>query len=242
MKDYSNNKNEAKKYILSYKIAEDKLVIKLASGETYEVPYTKENEKRIISIMKDQVKSAKVKDYSILVTGCLSIIVGLSIATAIGISIGIIPQFLLHIPLSLIAVSTLAFSVSRIRYVFQKNNLKKLDYFLNHEEELNGNKAKYKNAKLNLSKKTTKKLEAAQCTEEMPINLNNIDDYSLEDLKTIVDNLRRINFLMLEESEEHLIQPNDETPSDEHLISETPENIAEHNENVLKKALINNHK
>ncbi len=46
MKDYSLNIDEKKQYILSYKIENQKIITKLASGESYIIPYTIENEKK----------------------------------------------------------------------------------------------------------------------------------------------------------------------------------------------------
>ena len=53
MKDYSLNYDDSKKFILSYKIENGKIVAKLASGESCTVPYSEENENKIIFRMEE---------------------------------------------------------------------------------------------------------------------------------------------------------------------------------------------
>ena len=61
MKDYSLNYDDSKKFILSYKIENGKIVAKLASGESYTVPYSEENKNKIISRMEEQARYAQPK-------------------------------------------------------------------------------------------------------------------------------------------------------------------------------------
>ena len=65
MKDYSLNDDERKQYILSYKIEDEKIIAKLASRESYIIPYTKENEQLVIAKMEKQARKAKVKPLSL---------------------------------------------------------------------------------------------------------------------------------------------------------------------------------
>ena len=48
MKDYLLNCDDSRKNILSYKIKNGEIVAKLASGELYTIPYSDENENKII--------------------------------------------------------------------------------------------------------------------------------------------------------------------------------------------------
>ena len=66
MKDYSLNYDDSKKFILSYKIENGKIVAKLASGESYTVPYSEENENKIISRMEEQARFAQPKPLQML--------------------------------------------------------------------------------------------------------------------------------------------------------------------------------
>ena len=66
MKDYSLNYDDSKKFILSYKIENGKIVAKLASGESCTVPYSEENENKIISRMEEQARYAQPKPLKML--------------------------------------------------------------------------------------------------------------------------------------------------------------------------------
>ena len=50
-----------KKFILSYKIENGKIIVKLASGGLYTVPYSEDNENTIISRMESQARNAQPK-------------------------------------------------------------------------------------------------------------------------------------------------------------------------------------
>lgn len=59
MKDYSLNKEDSNFFILSYKVNNQEIILNLASGEKYKIPYTIKNEKKILKRMKKQVKNSK---------------------------------------------------------------------------------------------------------------------------------------------------------------------------------------
>ena len=63
MKDYSLNKEEAMTFILNYNIEGDKIIINLASGNSYEVENTSKNEKIILEKMRNQVVEAGINGY-----------------------------------------------------------------------------------------------------------------------------------------------------------------------------------
>ena len=58
MKNHSTNSVERKKYILSYTISYEQIELQLANNTTYNIPYTKENEEMVKSIMEKQAKDA----------------------------------------------------------------------------------------------------------------------------------------------------------------------------------------
>lgn len=62
MKDYSLNYDDSKKFILSYKIENKKILAKFANGDLLVIPYSEENENKIISKMEEQARNAKVKE------------------------------------------------------------------------------------------------------------------------------------------------------------------------------------
>ena len=77
MKNYTISNVDAKTFILNYEIKDGQIIINLASKEKYVIPYTEENEKKIIERMEYQVEYAlgikndcetaihKTKNYSI---------------------------------------------------------------------------------------------------------------------------------------------------------------------------------
>ena len=59
MKDYTLNKEDKRTFILNYEIKDNKIIVNFASGKKYEVPYTEENEKIILTLMEEQVLNSK---------------------------------------------------------------------------------------------------------------------------------------------------------------------------------------
>ena len=49
MKDYSLNFEDFTTFILNYKIENNLIIVKIASGENYVIPYTLKNEKKYLS-------------------------------------------------------------------------------------------------------------------------------------------------------------------------------------------------
>ena len=59
MKDYTLNKEDKRTFILNYEIKDNKIIVNFASGKKYEVPYTEENEKIILTLMEEQVNNSE---------------------------------------------------------------------------------------------------------------------------------------------------------------------------------------
>lgn len=57
MKDYTLNKEDERTFILNYEVKDNKIIVNFASGKKYEVPYTEEDEKIILTLMKEQVNN-----------------------------------------------------------------------------------------------------------------------------------------------------------------------------------------
>ena len=190
MKDYSLNYDDSKKFILSYKIENGKIVAKLASGESCTVPYSEENENKIISRMEEQARYAQPKPLRML-DKILTISQPLMLPIAImnfvnnggwfyGMFLAIIVEGAIYYP------------------------AKKLNYFLDHKEELNENiekSEKSENIKLGVSKKAIKQIELQKSKNKQPFNINNIDNYSLSDLKALRENIKRISTFGFNEEE-----------------------------------------
>lgn len=199
MKDYSLNFDDSKKFILSYKMENGKIVAKLASGELYTVPYSEENENKIISRMEEQARYAQPKPLQTLdkiFTISQPLLLPIAIMTFVnngGWFNGII--------LAIVAGGAIYYPAKAIINAVKKRDIKKLNYFLDHKEELNENIEKSENIKLGVSKKAIKQIELQKSENKQPFNINNIDNYSLSDLKTLRENIERISTFGFNEEE-----------------------------------------
>lgn len=200
MKDYSLNYDDSKKFILSYKIENGKIVAKLASGESYTVPYSEENENKIISRMEEQARYAQPKPLKML-DKILTISQPLMLPIAIMNFVNNGGWFY-GMLLAIIAEGAIYYPAKTIINAIKKRDIKKLNYFLDHKEELNENienieksekSEKSENIKLGVSKKAIKQIELQKSKNKQPFNINNIDNYSLSDLKALRENIKRIS-------------------------------------------------
>jgi hypothetical protein len=197
MKDHSKNKEDARTYILSYEVINNEIILKLASGEKYIVPYSEENEMKVIDKMENQALFCKtpttVNDITVfqyfIGLGALwlpasGVLQTIRFINNPGVYSGI--WMVLH---GLGAV----FCVANVLHnIYLKKDAKKLCYFIEHRRELNEKIGSSENMKLGLSKKTIKEIEKAQSTDKQPINVTNIDNYSLKELKILKANVERM--------------------------------------------------
>ncbi len=58
MKNYSLSHENSKTFILNYNIEDNQIIVNLASGEKYIIPYSVDNEKRLLERMKNQVNNS----------------------------------------------------------------------------------------------------------------------------------------------------------------------------------------
>ena len=208
MKDYSLNTDEQKKYILSYKIEDGKIIVKLASREIYTIPYTEENEQSVISKMESQARKAEVKPLDI-VNRALSITQPLLTPIAVVIFINNGGWFSAML-LGIFASEAILYPAWNIINVMKQRDIKKLNYFLDHQQELNDSVENNEKMLLNVSKKTVSKIKAQQNEGKKPFNINNIDNYSLKDLRTLKENFERIPSFGFRENESMLKEPTPE--------------------------------
>ena len=200
MKDYTLNKKDEKKFILNYKIKKNKIFIKLASGERYEIPYNEENEEKILNMMKNQVTDNLSVDRTVVTNYALSL--GFAVGTivlAILLGIKSIPQFVITKSAeSLIgAIPTIACtilsSISAFFAIENKliiNDYKKNKLYLEREEEINNQVKNNKNILSNVSVNTKNIVYKAK-EDDKVFNINKMDKVSLKDLKQILENIQR---------------------------------------------------
>lgn len=201
MKDYSIDSKDH--FILSYKIKDNNIIIDFAneSGKVV-VPYTKENEKKILEKMKNQVCSTnkilgKIKSRENKRLIGLLLILGTALLSG---------GFLNNIYLENIYwfISTFAavgFSVSLLKDELIKNDIKKNKYFLENEKNLNDNVKKNQNMLFN-TRKVTKDVVLASKEDDPALTINTVDKIPFSDLKQIINNIERENMFDFCYSEE----------------------------------------
>lgn len=197
MKDYSTLDNY-KEFILSYKIVDNKIIIKLASEYDYIIPYTKENENKIIHKMETQIMNIKLNPISSLdklVAFFCPLVLPFAIANFINYG-----GWLYAIILFLIATDAIYYPIKWINYNRKRKDYEKLKIFLDNKKELNDSIENNNNMLLGLSSKVKKEIELQQSNNQKPININNIDNYSLDDLKKLKENLLRIKSFNFDEN------------------------------------------
>lgn len=193
MKDHSLNSEERKTFILSYKIEDDKIIVKLANKENYIVPYTVENERSILEKMRTQIcESVPYADRAFpMLRQAFGYISGVLLPVAI------FKVFAEPGLVSILLTGGLALLTADAVSVTKKElELKKLKYFLESESKLNYYFRRSENVFLGLEEQKAKQLKAdikvAESHEQNRFNFGNVDNYSLSDLKKIKDNLMRI--------------------------------------------------
>lgn len=181
MKDYTLNKEDERTFILNYEVKDNKIIVNFASGKKYEVPYTEEDEKIILTLMKEQVnntekfeKTAKKKlkvttgwiIYSIvnIVFDATILLTGSSTAPAVQVICG-----------SLLILSGTLETYALVDIKTKLKDLKKNKLFLNYEDLF----------------KSKEKTDDDILTEEEivreTITLNDIDKMSYNEVKEMVD-------------------------------------------------------
>lgn len=184
MKDYTFDKISREKFIKNYNIKDDQIIINLASKEKYVIPYTKENEEKILARMEEQVNSSYIKPLGVIYK---SLVAGSYIWILIGIYMYVVSGGILNIALAL-GTSTL-FNIKMFIHQSKVKDLEKQKFFLEYRKMLNDNIKKSSNMTLGVDKKIVKKVEQ---TEDSPtFDINSIDSYSLNDLKKLRRNILR---------------------------------------------------
>ena len=105
------------------------------------------------------------------------------------------------IMLAIIVEGAIYYPAKAIINAIKKRDIKKLNYFLDNKEELNESIEKSENMKLGVSKKAVKEIELQRSENKQPFNINNIDNYSLSDLKALRENIERISTFGFNEEE-----------------------------------------
>lgn len=196
MKDYSLNYDDSKTFILNYKIEYNRIIVNLASGEEYIISYLSENEKKLLEKMKEQVldsdlfKSKQEKRFSLawklaIWNGTMLVFNTVLLATrssSLPIVNGICAGWFVFD--TIYRVYSMVDSKKKIKDV-NKNRM-----FLNNEELLN-EKIKLNQNILSNTNTKIKELVASTPKDTQVFSLNTMDKIKYQELKTILENIKR---------------------------------------------------
>ncbi len=202
MKNYTTNVKDAKTFIKNYTIKDNLITIQLALGEEEHIPYTKENEQKILERMEEQVrnagenidklkKDAKEAKIELIYFGKIGILfLGLVILTQL-LFIGPFAAF--TIPLKLALVCSI-FALVLNSYVFYDAKSKVKDFeknklYLESKEQIEESDFS-KNG--NLLKEINEKTKTMmQVSPKENININTMNKIKYRELKQILENIKR---------------------------------------------------
>lgn len=182
---YGNVKNE--ELIQNYKTSDDKIVITFLDGSNYEIPLTEENEVDLLNQMLEQAYdrskswalcNAKQKKEKALKW----VIAEVSLTLLDVLNATINDSNIIRIFCGIFGcITSLCIVKNSVKYKFGNDEIKELqkyDIYLSIREALEKNIAD-----LNL-------LKGVKSHQEV-LNINTLDDYSLNDIKIVQRNLRR---------------------------------------------------
>lgn len=218
MKDYSLGE---KVWILNYDLSvwNYELILHFSNGKATSIPYTLENEKKVLKTMEEQVEYAvenclteeEQTDYmkweqneieiinlgscvlgaSVTAVGIINMIVTPEVAALVVTGIGLLSS-LPHIVVKskLLTLDNLINDLNKNHiYIASKHYFKQYDLRKRKDLVLDGT-----------SRKTKEVLSNTQSNAEIPsININSIDKMSLKDLKRIYENLQNPAYFAVEE-------------------------------------------
>ena len=195
MKDYTLDKLGREKFIKNYKVKNDQIIINLASKEKYVIPYTKENEEKVLTKMEEQVNNARIKPIGIINKFLVGVSYG---ALALALYLSIVETAILYfvVAFGLSSFFTYQLASNQIKL----KDLEKQRFFLDNRKLINDNIKKSPNMTLGLDKKIVTQIERSD--EQNIFDINLIDSYSLSDLKKLKRNILRFEEFKFDEQEE----------------------------------------
>ncbi len=181
MKDYTLNKEDERAFILNYEVKDNKIIVNFASGKKYEVPYTEEDEKIILTLMKEQVnntekfeKTAK-KKLKVMTRWIIYSIVNIVFVATILLTGSSTTPVVQVICGSLFILSGILKSCVLVDIKTKLKDLKKNQLFLDNEDFFKSKE-----------KTNTDALNKEETVRET-ITLNDIDKMSYNEVKEMVD-------------------------------------------------------
>ncbi len=194
MKDYTLDKLAQEKFIKNYKVKNDKIIINLASKEKYVIPYTKENEEKVLTKMEEQVNNARIKPIGIINKFLVGVSYG---ALALALYLSIVETAILYFVVAF-GLSSF-FTYQLVSNQIKVKDLEKQRFFLDNRKLINDNIKKSPNMTLGLDKKIVTQIERSD--EQKIFDINLIDSYSLDDLKKLKRNILRFEEFSFDEED-----------------------------------------
>lgn len=192
MKDYTLKLEDKETFILNYEIKDNEMILHLADGNTYTVPYTKDNERRVLNKMEIQVAHSRIFKEDrrernsksgkrmlfylfMILANILLFINGSGIFSAIAIGCFTLAE--------ICAVLTCIKSFAELNDAYKNTE------FLEKKEELNEALKTNKNM-LNNVKKETKDYVSSIINNNEELDINKIDDVPYDQLIIMLENLK----------------------------------------------------
>ena len=196
MKDYSLNEEERKSFVLNYdKLSESSISVNFADGKIYFIPNTESNENKLESKMIEQASNCDGKISKLHRSNAINALLILTVITLI--SVGIFSSNINGATIvSKLIMTLFASSIVNIPMftnIIINNNLlrdiKKNKFFVEHQEVIN-------RGLNNTNVLANSDVKVKQTDDSKTITINDIDyNYSFNDLKTIVDNANREEYI-----------------------------------------------
>ncbi len=196
MKNYSLNFKDSQTFILNYSVKDNQLIVHLASGDDWFIPYTLENEKNLLERMKYQVLNSKkfIKKICESYSSCQSGIISNGVRVGACVFLVIVGNVIIDLlfePLALIFGSCIIEDVCKMIYWRSYGiDILKNKMFIDNEELLNKKVRLNSNILFNINEKT-KKLISSTPEGEPVFSLNNMDKFKYSELKKILENIKR---------------------------------------------------
>ena len=207
MKDYSKNLEEKKNFVLNYKIIEDTIdevkdtiiVVKFATGEEWRIPYTEENEKKVLDKMKKQVDESREliekKRTSLIAYKITSIVMAIVAGGTLMYAYFSNYSTIINVLFSILDLTFVGISaVTLINYLKDKKLIKDYEknaYFVKIEEELNNKIKSNENVLSKTSSRTRNMVENVLDNSEPVFNINSFNRVPYSDIKQIMCNIKR---------------------------------------------------
>lgn len=193
MKDYSLDSEDSKTFVLNYIVKDNQIIVHFADKKNYVIPYTIENEAKLLNKMKTQVlqsnqfieqqeeRFSKLRAITAMLFGTTLPLVS-TFASGISIISGIV-----------VVLSVLCIGCNICNMIDIKRNIKDINknkLLLNNEERLNEKVKKNPNVLAN-SKGKVKKMVHSTPVDQPVFTLNSIDKIRYEELRQILENIDR---------------------------------------------------